>query len=131
MYNIELKIAVNIQIQNSDIDNILTTCFEGGSEYWIHQIKVVDNDHKGQKYASDVISNNGKLQIITYEGTECLLTKVKLVKGIESWLKNYYYSPNKTKYGSDIESEFHLINWDAGDSDIILQYALFDKVVYG
>ena len=130
MYNIEMKIPIVLGVQQSDLDNILATCFEGGSNYWINKIQVVDEDYKGCEYASDVVSQGGKLYLHTDESDETgeifELTKNKLVKGIKKWYKNYHYPRHK-----EIQDELHLFDWDAGDSDIILQLAIFNEVIYG
>ena len=137
MYKIEMEIPIVLGVQRSDLDNILATCFEGGSNYWINKIKVVDEDYKGCEYASDVVSHGGKVEIICDEyvygceyndehGCHYIITKVKLIKGIQRWYEKYHFPRHK-----EVQDEFHLFDWDAGDSDIILQYALFNEVVYG
>ena len=126
MYNIEMKIPIVLGVKQSDLNYILYSCFDGGSEYWIYKIQVVDEDYKGCKFESDVISKGGKLEIYYDKGLFRTLTKVKLIKGIQKWYENYYYPRHK-----EVQDEFHMFDWDAGDSDIILQYALFNEVVYG
>ena len=130
MYHIEMKIPIVLGVQQSDFDNILATCFEGGSNYWINKIKVVDEDYKRCKYAHEVVSQGGKLFLHTDESDETgevfELTKVKLIKGIQKWYEKYHYPRHK-----EIKDEFFEFDWDAGDSDIILQYALFNEVIYG
>tara|TARA_R100000808_G_scaffold22728_1_gene49652 strand:+ start:10843 stop:11223 length:381 start_codon:yes stop_codon:yes gene_type:complete len=126
MYNIEMNILIKLGVQQSDLDNILSTCFEGGSNYWINKVQVVGNDYKGCRYSSDVVSQGGKLIIITHDDEGLMLTKNKLVKGIQKWYEKIHYPRHK-----EIQDEFHLFDWDADDSDFILQYALFDKIVYG
>jgi len=130
MYNIEMKIPIVLGVQQSDLDNILATCFEGGSNYWINKVQVVDEDYKGCRYSNEVVSHVGKLDIHTdfihNSGEIFELTKHKLVKGVQKWYEKYHYPRHK-----EVQDEFHMFDWDAGDSDIILQYALFNEVVYG
>ena len=125
MYKIEIEIPIVLGVQQSDLDNILATCFGGGSNYWIEEIVVADEDYKGCEYASDVVSHGGKI-IIFVDDKELTLTKNKLVNGIQRWYEKYHYPRHK-----EVQDEFHMFDWDAGDSDIILQYALFNEVVYG
>ena len=126
MYNIEMKIPIVMGVQQSDLDNILATCFEGGSNYWINKVQVVDEDYKGCKYASDVVSQGGKLEVFCDDSSPKTLTKNKLMKGIQKWYEKYHYPRHK-----EIQDEFHMFDWDAGDSDIILQLAIFNEVIYG
>lgn len=125
MTKITVDIPMTLEIQGADIDNILATCFEGGSNYWIDKVQVVDKDYKGCQYASDVVSQGGEL-IIIIDDDQLTLTKNKLIKGIQKWYEKYHYPRHK-----EIQGEFHLFDWDANDSDLIIQYALFSEIVYG
>ena len=109
-------ITVPITVSNYDLDCILCTCFEGGSNYWIDKVLAVDNDFKGAEYASEVISHDGKL-VVFVDGEKHLLTKSMLLKGCE------LYMDGRRRWRPD--------DFDAEDTDIILQYALFGDVVYG
>jgi hypothetical protein len=100
---------------NKFIENLLTAAFEGGSNYWIEGVEVI-HDRAGTQYMSQVISNGGTLRIIDDELNAHTLTRPAIVKGI-----NYALS------GQQIKDE----DYDAGDADTALQYALFGEVVYG
>ena len=114
-------ITVPITVSNYDLDCILCTCFEGGSNYWIDKVLAVDNDFKGAEYASEVISHGGTLKAFV-DGEEHLLTKPMLLKGCELYVKGQ----NDMKGRAWCPDDF-----DVEDTDIILQYALFGKVVFG
>ena len=109
-------ITVPITVSNYDLDCILCTCFEGGSNYWIEKVRALYNDYKGAKYVSEVISHGGKLRV-SVDGEEHLLTKRMLLKGCE------LYIAGRRRWRPD--------DFDAEDTDIILQNALFGDVVYG
>ena len=106
-----------IEVTDDHLDSILVGCFEGGSNYWINEIKVAKDDYKGKKYSSECVSAGGELYITTNEG-KYLLTKHSLIHGLQQYL-------DESKHK----------NWpDGGDSmtdDCILQYALFEEIVYG
>ena len=108
-----------IEVTDDHLDSILVGAFEGGSNYWAEKVKVKDDDYKGAEFASGVISKGGELYIYA-DGDQSvyLLTKASLINGLQTYL-------NESKHK----------NWpDGGDaqtSDLILQYALFDEVVYG
>ena len=109
-------ITVPTAVSNYNLDCILSYCFDGGSGYWIDRIEVVDDDYKGAKYGSEVISHDGTLKAFV-DGEEHLLTKRMLLKGCE------LYIAGRRRWRPD--------DFDAEDTDIILQYALFGEVVYG
>ena len=106
-----------IEVTDDHLDSILVGCFEGGSNYWINKIEVKSDDYKGKKYASECVAAGGELYITTTEG-KYLLTKNSLINGLQMYL-------DESKHK----------NWpDGGDAytdDCILQYALFEEVVYG
>ena len=109
-------ITVPTAVSNYDLDCILSYCFDGGSGYWIDRIEVVDDDYRGAKYGSEVISHGGKLKVFV-DGEEHLLTKPMLLKGCE------LYIADRGQWRPD--------DFDADDTDAILQNALFGDVVYG
>ena len=107
-----------IEVTDEHLDNILAGAFEGGSNYWIDKIDVARDDYKGKKYASECVAAGGELYITTEGNDKYLLTKSSLVHCIQTYL-------NESKHK----------NWpDGGDAytdDCILQYALFEEIVYG
>ena len=114
-------ITVRITVSNYNLDCILSYCFEGGSTYWIDRIEVVKGDYKGAKYGSEVISHDGKVKVFV-DGEHHLLTKTKLLKGCKLYVKGHNGMKGR---------EWRPDDFDAEDTDIILQYALFGDVVYG
>tara|TARA_B100000131_G_scaffold320406_1_gene368464 strand:- start:242 stop:655 length:414 start_codon:yes stop_codon:yes gene_type:complete len=117
-------IEVPLKVYNYHLDCILSGAFEGGSNYWADLVEVVDNDYKGAEFASEVISRGGELLIYTQDssGGGIKLTKEKMLKGCK-----LYVSGTETTKGRN----FDIDAWDAIDHDMILQYALFEEVVYG
>ena len=117
------NINVVVDVPDEFLADILTTAFEGGSNYWLKSVKVVS---RGKTYeaiikSAEVISIGGTLEICDDEGllskNDSILTKESLLDAIE-----WYIGIN----GLDV-----LDDHDAQDSDSILQYALFGEVVYG
>ena len=109
-------INVPTTVSNYNLDCILCTCFEGGSDYWIDSVEVVADDYKKGEYVSEVISHDGMLKAFV-DGEKHLLTKPMLLKGCE------LYIPDRGQWRPD--------DFDADDTDAILQNALFGDVVYG
>ena len=124
------EITVPVSVTNWNLDCILSGCFEGGSNYWAEGIKVIDEDYKGAEFGSEVISHDGELDIFVNEygsgdpkdETAYRLTKDKLLNGCEM----YVAGDSSTKGRA-----WNPDGMDAIDYDMILQYALFKKVIYG
>jgi hypothetical protein len=111
------KILVKVAVSNLALDDILATCFVGGSNYWIDKIAVVEGDYRGAKHSFQVISRGGKVWIYVKDDKEYLLTEDKLLTGCE------IYANSSRTWEPD--------HFDAEDTDLILQYALFGDIVYG
>ena len=109
-----------IDVSADDINEILVGAFEGGSNYWIEKVFVVDDDYKGAKYAADVVGLGGRLIIKTLDNDTKTLTQEMMVKGIQQYVdeggKNYPFTSG---------------NPDGYTYDTILQNALFWEAVYG
>ena len=106
-------------ITKEDISDVLAGAFEGGSNYWLDAVSVVDDDYKTAKYASDVVGLGGELILKTFDNDKKRLTKNMMVKGIQQYVdeggKHFPFTKSA----------------DACTYDTILQYALFDEIVYG
>lgn len=113
-------INVPVFVPDEEMDFILCGCFEGGSNYWITKVEVLNNDYRGKEFASEVISSGGYLIITeSCDGSKPVkheLSKPSLLNGI------YIYFCKQETISFD--------NMDAGQYDLILQYALFMKVKY-
>lgn len=125
-----LFVRKSVNVSEQDIDDILCTAFEGGIIYWCDSVSVVGN-YLG-KYASDQISRGGKLKFhveepFDDEETEWYeLDQEKFLHGLQEWLNN---SKHWISYlcGDEIDC----CQIDAGAADEIIQYALFDEIIYG
>lgn len=132
--NETLTFTQTVTITGQDIDDIVATAFEGGINYWCNAARVVGK-YLG-KYASDQISRGGKIvltidePIDDSEKVRYTLTKRNFLNG----LKKYLSDPNKPY---DILTVDHgkivldSCNIDGVVSDIIIQYALFDEIIFG
>lgn len=105
-------------ITDESIGDVLTTAFEGGSNYWATGVKV--DDFKGQDYASQAVGHGAEAVISIDEDTPEVLTREKMVVGI---------GKAATYLGQTVER--FIENHDADDADLAVQFALFGEVVYG
>lgn len=130
-----MKIKIELDVKKEDIENIVITALEGGIGYWAC---LVDDDIELSNYRQ--LSARKKLElslsevvamalidgarIFFYDAesgddrTVWTLTLEKLLKGIERYIK-------KT---SDLN---YIDNMDASVADSIIQYALFEEVMFG
>jgi hypothetical protein len=121
-------VEINANITRQMVDDILCTAFEGGINYWHHnKVKLLDDDFKGVDFASDALSR-GAIIILTPDeppydgevGEGFELNLDKFVNGMKLACNHYGMSP---------ESLYD--NHDASSADVIIQFALWDEVVFG
>ena len=112
---------VHIVIPDSFLDDILTTAFEGGSNYWLDSVTIKDKPDTPHKnlYNSEIVSRGGALLCDSVDNGSAVLTKKRLLNAIEWYIKDN---------GGDLD---FLEDHDAQDADTILQYAVFGEVIYG
>ena len=124
----EITITQKITITDQDIDDIVCTALEGGINYWCDNVEV-NGDYLGQ-YASDQISRNGQLKFYVSDPVNdtdmFVMDKEMLLNGIRMYLEN----PN-APYDIIDNTSIDTCNVDADVADMIIQYALFDEIVFG
>jgi len=118
----KIKITHEDEVQTQDMADILVTAFEGGINYWCGGVKILENP-ADVDWASDVVAHGGKLELWDVEDPDekWILDQEKLLKGFAEGMK-------WGKYGSVEEM---MDNHDAETADVIVQYALFDEIVFG
>lgn len=107
----------------SDVDMILTTCFEGGSNYWINKVKLYFTPPPAT-CASKAVAHGGTIIIVSehQDGDglqEDHLTLYKLKTGVGLYLAAHPEADPKT------------LAEDGDSADSVLQMALFGEVIYG
>lgn len=114
-----------IQLTNTDIDDIMCTSLEGGvTAYWCCLAEVVGDNYLGE-YASEQISRGGKLEMYDRESDDSwVLDRDKFLNGVKLWLES-----GRGKL--DENGRLDVCNIDAIDADIIVQLALFGDIVFG
>lgn len=118
MENIRITTKKEFIYNQQDIDDIMLTALDGGITYWCGRCKVV-GERLGE-YTIEQISRGGKLILHDIEDDEETweLDLEKLQKGIKRTIEEGYWN-------GDIDY------CDAEVADIIVQYALFDDIVFG
>lgn len=128
MDTVILKLELEVVVTQEDIDDIMAGALEGGINYWCGEAEVVGN-YLG-KYASEQISRGGQLILHDIEEDETYtLDREKFMKG----LKMYFEKPHPYDILEEIDNKLRIDTCNADDTvcDMIIQYALFDDIVFG
>lgn len=126
MQEFKIKITSEIKLTQEDIDDIMSTAFEGGINDWCRRAKVV-GDYLGE-YASEQISRGGVIKLYDAESPDVWeLTLDKFLNGFKLWFEQGYDEYGAV--GSDGTVDTGEI--DAECADCIIQFALFGEVIFG
>lgn len=126
----EIFAKFTVRVSDEDIDDIVCTALEGGINYWCCDAEVV-GEYLGE-WASDQISRGGTLKLYDIESDDVwTLDKAKLLNGISKAITNGFLLEYEwAKFENEIVT-LDTCQIDAEVADAIIQYALFDKVVFG
>ena len=118
---------------SEEINDLVSTALEGGINYWCGgaiKVKNEDGTYKGIAkedehkivYASDLIGYGGELVLydIEDESEYWTLNVQKMISGIQL---------HCTHRGIPLSTLMD--NYDADDADCIVQYGLFNEIVFG
>ncbi len=120
-----VKPTFEVKVTGEDIDDIMVGALEGGITYWCRKAEVV-GDYLGE-YASDQISRGGELILFDSDGEwKHTLNKEKFLKGLRMYFENK--GPYEIRDGN---GGIDCCLVDAVVADMIIQYAIFDDVIYG
>ena len=116
----------NIKVTSEDVDDIMCAALEGGINYWCGCAEVV-GEYLGE-YASEQISKGGTLILYDAESDDKWEFNLeKLLDGIgmaieEEWFADYDWYD---------EDSLDTCNVDAEVADAIIQFAIFEEIVFG
>lgn len=118
-----LEVKFNVEVTNQDIDDIMCTALEGGITYWCRKAEVVGGKYLGE-YAHEQISRGGSLMLYDVDSSDKWeLTLDKFKQGLHQWICKH---PDMIDDG-----EIDTSSIDAWYVDEIIQYALFNDIVFG
>ena len=121
----KVKVEFEVLLSDQDIDDIMVSALEGGITYWCGQVDVVDK-YLGE-YASDQISRGGSLILYDCESDDkWVLTKEKFLNGVKKFISIH---PDVNVLDKDKRIDTWKI--DGYFADMIIQYALFDDIMFG
>lgn len=115
---------------DEEFSDIMTTCLEGGSNYWINEGYSVDAEHMDESgefgnpfyLFVDVKDEDGEGEVINSR-----VTKKKLSEAAAKIINNQVKVNNTI--AKDVEEE--RAGADADSADALLQVAVFGEIVYG
>ena len=124
MSTIVINIRKEIVVEPQHIDDLMVTALEGGINYWCRKAKIVSIPEgvDDNVLASDLISKGGVLEMYDAESNDKWeLTLEKFLNGLKLYCEEYKYT----------DMEDLIDNHDACTADSIVQYALFNEIVFG
>lgn len=114
-------VNIPMSITEQDIEGIIVSAFEGGSNYWmdIDSSQDCPNNVPLSVWATKMILGGKPFSVVEMDEEKSHdITLEKLLKGI-------VMNSQKRPFDSDKEK------WDNDSADCILQYALFGEAIYG
>ena len=115
------KAKIEVKLTDQDIDDIMSSALDGGIGYWCEKAVVVGGKYFGE-YASEQISRGGSLMLHHEDGKNELTIK-NLLKGIKRVIAEGRLTVNDGRIDcGDVDGEI---------ADMIVQYAIFDELVFG
>lgn len=122
MEDLEIVVEIKVKVTGEDIDDIMCSALEGGINYWCCKAEVV-GEYLGE-YGSEQVSRGGMLILHDSESDDKWeLNKEKFLKGLQRYISI------DSSFISDGSIDACSIDADVADS--IVQYALFDELVFG
>lgn len=116
--------VINFVVSDENIDDIMSAALDGGITYWCCKAEVV-GEYLGE-YASEQISRGGTLKLYDIEdGTVSELTLDKFLNGLRLWIEN------ERAFELTDAGRLDVGQIDALAADAIIQYALFNDVIFG
>lgn len=120
----EVNVQIPVVLSEQDIDDIMVSALEGGINYWCWKAEVV-GEYLGD-YASEQISRGGSLKLYDMESGEKLwLNREKFLNGFKLWFES-----NGDRYSVIDGNEVDTSRIDGVTADEIIQFAVFDDVIY-
>ena len=123
-----LEVKFNVEVTNQDIDDIMCAALEGGITYWCKRAEVVGGKYLGE-YAHEQISRGGSLMLYDIDSSDKWeLTLDKFKHGLQLYLSEHTEAIDGNEVGTYQLDTSYI---DAYESDYIIQYALFNEIVFG
>lgn len=124
---ISTKVAFNLYLTSEDVDDIVTTAFEGGINYWCGQVSI-DGEPLGD-CASEHVSKGGSVTLYDkVDSKEFTLDRDAVVRGIAEYIAHDGFEILEVSKAGRATVDPGFV--DANVADSIVQYAVFGDIVY-
>ena len=122
-----------ITLTPEDVSDIICTAHYGAISYWCDDVFF---DNSQNKTSAEHLLNGGSVQYHLDEEfedgvEEYTLTLEKLVKGVRMYVMDWVEKPKSFYCILDDNGGIDTANIDAEVADCIIQYALFDDIIFG
>lgn len=122
---VHLDVTLHITLTREDIDDIMSAALDGGITYWCYRAEVV-GEYLGT-YASDQISRDGTFRLfVDNEDDEPDARELNL----ERFLNGVRRYVSELNPGIVSNGKLDVCDIDACAADSIIQFALFDEIVF-
>lgn len=126
MEDIKFNLEVECILTKQDIDDLMCTALEGGINHWCGKAEVIDMPDSFEGWASEALSEGFDLKLTDVDDDtdvpeSWILTLDKFISGVKQAMIMYGY----TSIDGLIEAQ------DAEIADCIIQFALFNEIVFG
>jgi hypothetical protein len=120
----KIIVKKTFEFTEQNINDLMVTALEGGINYWCRKAKItkIPEGVGNNIYASDLISKDGTLELYDIESTD------KWELTLEKFLNGVKYVCERNGY---TDADDLMDNYDADTADAIVQYALFNEIVFG
>ena len=120
-----VKAEIEVKLTEENIDDIMVCALEGGINYWAGKAEVIE-EKRVADWGHEQIARGGALILHDTESSKKWeLTLEKFLKGFRLWLEN-----DGDEYGAVSGGVVDCCNIDAACADEIIQYALFDEIIF-
>jgi len=108
-------------LNHDQLDTLLCSAFEGGSNYWIHKVTEIYPPENKDAYFHAVCLEGGAVEIMDIDGDKYPLDAKALHRGAEAFVAQAPEQYAAILNGQD----------DAITGDVFLQCCLYGKTVWG
>lgn len=124
MKDITFDLNIKCTLTQQDVDDLMVIALEGGINYWCGEAVVVEevSEKHADILVSEALSRDYTIRLVDLENPNDIwnLTLEKLIEGIKQYM---------IEYGINSIEDL-MDNHDAETADTIIQYALFDELVF-
>jgi len=119
----EVEITHKFEVEKQHIRDLLITALEGGSNYWINEVKVLEPEKFDESNQAQIIAAGGMIVIVDEDDEPHVLTRDLFLSGIKQYLSSCADSYR--------DMDDFVDSHDAGIADSVLQFAIFNEVIFG